>query len=177
MKIKTYIDQPNTISRDTSSINNWEEYIDYLNNEWIIPSIKDISKQTIIKSTIFGDVTVVLDTDIPMNDSDGTFRILVTMYDNRKNANEDEWYDKFADDKTFINALEQTITSYIDDLNNVIEYKHPWEESLVFHDGRLYMEINSFCPEHTPEFVKFSIDNHFIDSEELEANLYVYNEN
>ena len=41
MKIKTYIDQPNTISRDTSSINNWEEYIDYLNNEWIIPSIKD----------------------------------------------------------------------------------------------------------------------------------------
>jgi len=177
LKIKSNIKLTNTLSRDTSSIVNWEEYIEYLNDEVIIPAVKDITKKVVIPSNLFGDVTVVLDTDIPLDDSDGKFEILITMYDIREDATEDEWYNNFTKDNTLLKELERAIETYIEDLNNAIDFKHPWDESLIFNDGRLYMEISPVCPDHTPEYVKFSIDNHFIDTDEIDGNLFVQEEN
>ena len=39
------------------------------------------------------------------------------------------------------------------------------------------MEISPIYPEHVPEYVKFSIDNHFINTDEIDGNLFVQEEN
>ena len=89
----------------------------------------------------------------------------------------DLWQVLFTKDNTLLKGLERTIETYIEDLNKAIDFKHPWDESLIFNDGRLYMEISPVCPDHTPEYVKFSIDNHFIDTDEIDGNLFVQEEN
>lgn len=171
-EIRSEIKFDTVLSTDENNIDNWNEYIEYL-NDTIYKLTNDLEKKLNYTSDIFGDLKIILYMDQPLDDRDGKFEIRVKINDSRNNFNEDDWYDELAEDSQFIQFLDEQIVIYINDLNDILkQIKYPINEELIYKDGSLYMRISPINNKHVPEYVDFSIDTN-IDTDQLFDNIWV----
>lgn len=171
-EIRSEIKFDNVISVDNSSITNWDDYIEYL-NDIMYGLAGDSDKKLNYHSDKFGDLEILLYIDEALDDRDGKFVILIKINDSRDNFNEDDWYNDLADDVQFINFLENQLVQYINELNAAFNHiQFPKNEELIYMDENLYMRISPTNYKHTPEFVPFTIDT-TVDRDQLFDNIWV----
>jgi len=162
----------NVLSVDTGSVDNWEEYIEYLNGA-MYDLAGEADKKLNYHSDKFGDLKIILYIDQPLDEDNGEFEIRIKINDSRDNFNEDDWYDGLADDVQFINFLENQLVQYINELNSTFNHiQFPKNEELIYKDESLYMRISPINYKHTPEFVPFTIDT-TVDRDQLFDNIWV----
>ncbi len=171
-EIRSEVKFATILSTDTSDIDNWDEYIEYL-NDTIYKLTNDLEKKLNYKSNKFGDLKIILYIDQPLDDRDGKFEIRVKINDSRDNFNEDDWYDGLAEDAQFIRFLEEQLVIYIKELNDILkQIKYPINEELIYKDGSLYMRISPINNKHVPVYVDFAIDTE-VDTSQLFDNIWV----
>ena len=171
-EIRSEVKFATTLSADNSDIQNWDEYIDYL-NDVIYKLTKDQDKKLNYHSDKFGDLSIIIYLDSPLDDDDGKFEIRLRIQDSRDNFNEDDWYDGLADDTAFMNYLEEQLIAYINELNPTLgQIQHPLGEELIYKNESLYMRISPINDKHTPEFVHFSVEPE-VDRDQIFDNIWV----
>lgn len=175
MKLVTYCTVDTTLSSDQcSSIDNWDDYIEYIND--IIYS-KHVEVRNVYTTNKLGNLGIIIDSDNLFDDKDGKAIIYITIIptnDDKYNT-EDEWYnvfyDELKDNKKFIQFLESLVLEFINNMNEVV--KHiviPKMENLIFKNERFFMEISPLVSSHTPEYIPIQLDSN-IDINDFYSNL------
>ena len=70
MKIRTYCDLDSTLSVETSNIDNWGDYIEYL-NDILFRRLCDKDEKVTFKSERFGNLDIIVGLDQFFQDRDG----------------------------------------------------------------------------------------------------------
>lgn len=99
--------------------------------------------------------------------------VIIFTKDDNIIYNEDEWYEHMNDDPALIETIEHMIKTFIEKINCAIkDIKYPKNETLIFKDGRFYMEISPICSNHTPEYISLEVENN-INRDNLIYNIWV----
>lgn len=173
LKVRSFIKLDTPLSTDNGDIDNWINYIEYL-NDIIYKLVKDLDKNCVYNSNIFGTVKYIIYTDEAINDRDGKYIIQYNLIDERENAEEleNDWYEKLELDKDFLDNIISNTKEYIIDINNAIkQIQYPINENLIYKNEHLYMEISPINSKHTPEFVPLAVDDD-INIEDFLDNTY-----
>ena len=174
MKIRTYCDLDSTLSVETSNIDNWGDYIEYL-NDILFRRLCDKDEKVTFKSERFGNLDIIVGLDQFFQDRDGKAEVMINIFTKDENItyNEDEWYEHMNEDIVLIETIERMIKTFVEKVNaSIKDIKYPKNETLIFKDGHYYMEINPNCPNHVPEYISLRVEND-INRDNLIYNLLV----
>ena len=91
MKIRTYCDLDSTLSVETSNIDNWGDYIEYL-NDILFRRLCDKDEKVTFKSERFGNLDIIVGLDQFFQDRDGKAEVMINIFTKDENItyNEDD---------------------------------------------------------------------------------------
>lgn len=173
MRIRTECEFKTSLTTENSSIDGWDEYIEYL-NEIIYKRLGDKDTKSIYESDKFGTLEITVGIDEFIDDTDGDAHILVWIKPKNEELeyNDDDWYYYMTTSNGFVEFIESKVSEFVELVNTTIkDIQFPKNETLIFKDERFYMEISPICPNHTPEYVPFQIDT-YINKDDIVDNFY-----
>ena len=143
MKIQTYVALDTVISKCNSDIENFDDYIKYLNNKvYFQEDVKSMFKHVTFIDTLFGKLFIDVYVDEIFNDSDGKADVFVDIVP-ENNLDEDFVYDNFDKQKVLLKFIEEQVVDFVNTLNNCLKtYAIPMDENLIFKGESFYMEIS-----------------------------------
>lgn len=175
MRIKTECEFKTSLTTENSSIDGWDEYIEYL-NDIIYKRLGDKDIKAIYESDKFGtlEITVGIDEFIDNKDGDAQIIIWIKPKNEELEYNDDDWYSYMKTANGFVEFIESKVSEFVELVNTTIkDIQFPKNENLIFKDERFYMEISPIYSHHTPEYVPFQIDT-YINKDDIIDNFYDY---
>lgn len=172
MRIRTECKFKTSLTTENSSIDGWDEYIEYL-NDIIHKRLGDKYVKAIYESDEFGTLAITVGIYTFIDDTDGKARILVWIKPKNEELeyNDDDWYDYMTASNGFVEFIESKVAEFVELVNTTIkDIQFPKNENLVFKDEQFYMEISPIYPNHIPEYVPFQIDT-YINRDDIIDNL------
>lgn len=173
MRIKTECEFKTSITTENSSIDGWDEYIEYL-NDIIYKRLGDKNTKAIYESDKFGTLEITVGIYEFIDDTDGDAHIIVWIKPNNEELkyNDYDWYDYMTTSNGFVDFIKSKVSEFVELVNTIIkDIQFPKNENLIFKNGQFYMEISPICPNHTPEYVPFQIDT-YINRDDIIVNFY-----
>ena len=160
-----------SLSKSKNSIDNYDDYIDFLSTIINSKSVRKEKKQVSFDSEYFGELDITISTDAYYLVK-GKFIVLIRIFAD-DDFTDEQWENEFPREHKLLNFLTTNIKDFVQVLNDKLsDIKHVTDENLIFKDERLYMEISPYTNLHTPTWVTFKIlDN--VPEEELIDNFYV----
>lgn len=173
MRIRTECEFKTSLTTENSSIDGWDEYIEYL-NDLIYKRLGDKDMKATYESDKFGTLKITVGIDEFIDDSDGDAHIIVWIEPENTELeyNDDDWYYYMKTNNGFVEFIESKVAEFVELVNTTIkDIQFPKNESLIFKNERFYMEISPICSKHTPEYVPFQIDT-YINKDDIIDNFY-----
>lgn len=160
MRITTYCEFDTSLSKDNSEIDNWEDYVKYINDlAW--NRLRDKEMKIPYVSDKFGKLDIFIGIDTFINDIDGKATIFAWIKPEDQDATygDEDWYNYMKTNSAFVDLIESKMAEYIEMANNILkDIQFPKDEELIFKNEYFYMKINIINPEHTPTFIPLTID-------------------